>query len=135
MQDNLFYFANGLPGFPQTKKFSLTSLEADSPFFLLESIEDQEISFIVVNPFFFYPDYEFEINDPLKSNLKITKEEDLLILNIVTLKKSLQESTVNLLAPLIFNLKERIGEQIILDERSYQIRTPLLANLPVRENG
>lgn len=42
------------------------------------------------------------------------------------MKETLKDSTINLLAPLVINLTEKCGKQIVLhDNKSYPLRYPL----------
>lgn len=119
-------FPNGLWGFRETQKFVLLPLDADVPLVILQSIEDQNIGFILAYPFAFKNDYAFDISEEDKMELAIEEEQDVLAYAIVTMKESFQASTLNLLAPVIINMKDKIGKQIILqDNAQYPIRFPM----------
>jgi len=71
-------------------------------------------------------DYTFELPDNSQENLNITSAEEVLALNIVVIPhENPRASTINLLAPLIFNLTTRKGEQVILNGSNYRIDFPL----------
>jgi flagellar assembly factor FliW len=57
--------------------------------------------------------------------LEINKNEDILVVNIVTLNSKLENITMNLRAPIIINIKEKLGEQIILNNEEYLIKYPM----------
>ncbi|MFY0543154.1 flagellar assembly protein FliW [Brevibacillus sp. H7] len=118
------FFEDGIPGFPHLQFFQLQQQEANSPFFLLTSIEDPNVEFGVIDPFSFFPDYEFTLNEQVKESLKITEEAAIAVLNIVTLRSD-GEVTVNLKAPLVMNMENRMAKQVILTEENYQVRQPL----------
>jgi flagellar assembly factor FliW len=59
--------------------------------------------------------------------LKISSIEDLLVLNIITLKEKIEDSTVNLSAPIIINVRAGLGRQVILDEPHFELRYKLFA--------
>lgn len=126
-KSDIILFKTGLPGFDDLKKFVLLPLAADSPFIIMQSIEDSETAFVTVEPGNLIDDYQFEISDKVEKKLKITGLEDLLILNIITLKKEMKESTVNLSAPVVINLKEKLARQVILDDSRYQVRFKIFA--------
>jgi len=128
-ENEIIKFENGIPGFITEKKFTLLPLDKESPFSILQSIETTELGFIVVNPFHYTKDYEFELTDGEKEALQLTSAEDLEVLAIMTVKESLKDSTANLQAPLIINHKKKIGKQIILNNPNYEIRYPLFAEL------
>ncbi|MEG1255993.1 flagellar assembly protein FliW [Clostridium sp.] len=123
---NTITFTHGIPGFEEFKEFQLTDIEKDSPFKLLKSIEDDKIGFVTVMPFDFKQDYQVELTEGVIKDLKIDKEEDVLILNTVTLHSDVKKITTNLKAPIIINLKNNLGYQMILDRENYSIKHPLI---------
>jgi len=118
------FFEEGIPGFPHLQFFQLQQQEETGPFFLLTSIEDPNIEFGVIDPFAFFSDYEFTLSDPIKESLKITESTPVAVLNIITFRSN-GEVTVNLKAPLVMNMDNRMAKQVILTEENYQVRQPL----------
>ena len=119
-------FSKGLPGFEDLKTFTLKEIEDTPPFKLLQSNENQEIAFVTIVPFDFKRDYEVKLTDTIIAELQIEKEEDVLILNTVTLHSDVKKITTNLRAPIIINLKNNKGYQLILDREDYKIKHPLM---------
>ena len=125
-EQEILTFEYGVPGFPDIQKFALLSLDADLPLALLQSTEQPAIGFVVAYPFAFKTDYVFEISEEDKEDLAIEKEEDVIAYSIVTLKESFQDSTLNLLAPVIINTNKKLGKQIVLQDSSkYPLRHPI----------
>lgn len=125
-EKDIFTFPNGLLGLEEFKKYVLLPIDAKMPLALLQSTEEKEIGFVVAYPFAFKQDYTFHINDEDKKQLEIEKEEDVIAYSIVTLKETFQDSTLNLLAPVVINMKKKIGKQIILqDHGAYPLRYPI----------
>lgn len=119
-------FENGLPGFQEYTKFILLGLDADLPIALLQSTEDEQIGFVVGYPFAFKQDYVFDLSDEDKEQLKIDDEKEVATYSVVTLKEIFSDSTINLLAPIIINVKEKLGKQIVLqDSEKYPLRYPI----------
>jgi len=76
--------------------------------------------------FAFKKDYSFDISDEDREQLQIEKEEEVLTYTIVTMKETLEDSTTNLLAPIIINIDKKLGKQIVLqDNKSYPLRYPM----------
>lgn len=123
---DIISFKRGLPGFERLKKFIFFPIEDNDVFSILHSIEDDSIGLVVVSPFYVVKDYEFKLDDEKISELKIESNEDVLVLNTVTLNSNAENITVNLKAPIIINIKSKLGEQIILDNPNYFIRHSLL---------
>ena len=125
-ETEIITFEHGLPGFPDYKKFILLALDADLPLALLQSTEEAAISFVVAYPFAFKDDYVFDLSVEDKSQLQIESETEVLVYSIITLKESFQESTLNLLAPIVINNRTKLGSQIVLqDNIQYPLRYPI----------
>jgi len=126
VEQDILTFEQGLLGLEDYKKFVLLPIDANFPLVLLQSVDQVEIGFIVAYPFAFKKDYSFDISDEDREKLQIEKEEDALTYTIVTMKETLQDSTINLLAPLIINIDKKLGKQIVLqDNKSYPLRYPM----------
>ena len=125
-ESEILSFNQGLPGFPEYKQFILLSLDADLPLALLQSIEEATIGFVVAFPFAFKQDYAFDLSEEDKEDLQIEKEEDVLTYSIVTLQETFEDSTMNLLAPVVINVNKKLGKQIVLqDSKAYPLRFPI----------
>ena len=119
-------FNKGIPGFNELKKFILLDLQEYEPFKLLQSLENDEIALIVTSPYEFFKDYEIKLNDETISNLKIDSPEQVMILTTVTLNSDVKKITSNLQGPIIINTSNNLGEQIILDNSKYEVKSPLM---------
>lgn len=118
------YFEEGLPGFADLQFFQLIQEEPESPFFLLQSLENEQVGFWVIDPFVFFQTYEFTLPEQAKEMLRIKETTQLTVLSIVTLRPDGQV-TVNLKAPIVINRENRMAKQVILNEETYNIRQPL----------
>ena len=116
--DEIIIFENGLYGFEEKQEFILVNLEdPDFPFNWLQSIDDENLSFVLTSAFLFINDYEFDLSDNLTDELEIKNHEDVLILTTVVLNEDLEKSTMNLQAPIVINRNTNKGRQIILDDK------------------
>ena len=116
-EDNILEFNEGLIGFEEYKKFIIVSDKELEPFFWLVSIDEPSLEFPIVNPFLFFLDYDPEI---------VLETEDETIFTIVSLKKELSKTTVNLKGPLVVNIRDRKGKQIIVNSDKYSPNFPLI---------
>ena len=125
-ESDILTFEQGLLGLPNSKKFVLLALDSDLPLALLQSTEQQEIGFVIAYPFAFKNDYAFDLSEEDKEQLQLDKEEEILVYSIVTLKETFQESTLNLLAPLIINVQAKLAKQVVLqDNIEHPLRYPI----------
>jgi flagellar assembly factor FliW len=120
--EDIIVFKKGLPGFKELKSFIIFPLEGNEVFSVLHSIENIEIGLVLVSPFAVLSDYEFKIPDAFIQELKIAVPEEVLVLTTVTLNSNIEDVTTNLKAPMIINIKEKLGEQLILDNDKYKIK-------------
>ncbi|MGD6794228.1 flagellar assembly protein FliW [Metabacillus indicus] len=112
-------FGHGVPGFLDEKSFVLLPLEEDSSFFILQSVQSPSTAFVVTSPFFFFKDYEFEIDEASKESLSIESEKDVEVYVILTVTDPFIASTANLQGPVIINRKQKTGKQLILSGTDY----------------
>lgn len=124
-EEEIINFSKGICGFEHLKKFIIFPVEGEEVFNILHSIEDDSIGFVITSPFIVQKDYEFKLDQQVIERLKINTPEDVLILSIVTLNSNIKKITTNLRAPLIINIKEKLGEQIILNNDKYLIKHPI----------
>ncbi|WP_409176044.1 flagellar assembly protein FliW [Brevibacillus fortis] len=117
------FFEDGIPGFSHLQFFQLVQ-EEESPFFLIQSTEEKDVGFWVINPFSFFRTYEFLLSSVIKEALRIDEQTPIAIFSIITVRSD-NQVTANLKAPIVVNLTNRMGKQIVLQEESYSIRQPL----------
>lgn len=125
-EKDIIKFKKGILGLEHLNTYVLFKIDEYEPFQLLQSIEDEEIGFVLSCPFDFCKDYEFDLNKELLKRLEIENEEDVMVFNTVTLNSDPKKITTNLKAPIIINISNNLGEQIILDKEKYKIKHPLI---------
>lgn len=119
-------FPEGIPAFEEEKQFVLIPLAPNSPFITIQSVKTPTVGFLAAYPFNFKEDYQFDIEETDKEKLKIESDEEVVVYSIITLNDSLANSTMNLLAPVIINSKEKIAKQVVLtDNEQHPLRYPL----------
>ena len=118
-------FEKGIPGFEDYKYFNVNIIKDNEKFYSIVSKEDSNIGFISISPFDIKKDYEIDLDDEFIKELDIKDEKDVLVICLITLGKSLKDSTANLKAPIIINIKNNRGKQLILQDDKYKIKEPL----------
>lgn len=127
-EQKVFTFPAGLPGLPlELTRFALIALSEDSPFFFLQSMEDENTGFILVNPFALFPGYEFDLPDEEAETLGFGAPEQVTVFCIVNAGRGLKNATANLLAPVAINTATGTARQVVLNDRRYCVRHPLPA--------
>ncbi|AMA62014.1 MAG: flagellar assembly protein FliW [Kurthia gibsonii] len=123
---SIIQFPQGIPAFEEEKEFVVIPLGAQSPFVTLQSVQTPSVGFMAAYPYHFKPNYAFDLEQEDLQQLQIEKSEDVLVYAILTLKDTLENSTMNLLAPVAINVKKQIGKQVVLHENAeHPLRYPL----------
>lgn len=133
-EEKILTFTEGIPSFEQVKKYVLIDEgDVNSPFKWLQSVDQPTLAFAIVNPFLVKKDYDINISDDTIKLLSIEKEEDVELYAIVVVPEDISKMTMNLKAPVIINIKNRKGAQIILDTDKYGVRHYILDELRRQE--
>ena len=111
----VFNVKSPIPGFPQVREVELRKI--DDFFMKLESKND-DTSFTLINPFLLR-EYDFELPSAYQELLNITENTSVLTLNIMIVTTPIENSTVNFLAPLVFNVDTKEMTQVLLDNLKY----------------
>lgn len=126
-EKEIIVFTKGLLGFHEYNRYILIPASEDNSnlFYFLQSVDEESLCFILINPFSVHDNYEIDLGDKVVEKLEIESAEDVLIYTIVTVKDSLRTATTNLKAPIVINIKNNRGEQIILEGKDYPIKNPI----------
>lgn len=115
-------FPKGIPGLEDERQFVLLPIEGNDNFQVMQSVTSSAIALIVSNPYTLVDDYSFEIDEPTIELLSIKTQEEVMVLTVMTIKEPFESSTLNLQAPLIFNSKNHIAKQMILNDSRFEMR-------------
>lgn len=118
--------AQPMLGFPELDRFALVRLDEAGDLCRLTSLDEADLSFLVVPPHRFFPDYAPVIEDDVIAELGIESADDVLLLVVLNAGESLTSTTANLAAPVVVNLANRRGGQIVLDDAGLPLAAPLL---------
>jgi flagellar assembly factor FliW len=139
--DDIYYFAQGIPGFEDYKEFRFIE-DREIPFAHLIAVEEERIAFILMQPGLLFPDYGVEVDAEFQEILKLRQAQDeainsgtlhdeslnfnVEIWTIVTLnREDAAQSTVNLRAPILLNTEHKVGVQVILTDERYLTKHPM----------
>jgi flagellar assembly factor FliW len=112
--------ATPMPGFPAHREFVLVRLNEDGLLYAFTSIEDPELRFLVAPPEPFFPEYAPEIDDEVFAALN-TKDPDRLLLMVV-ITAGVDETTANLLAPIVLDRDSMRAVQVVLSGSGFPVR-------------
>lgn len=135
VDENLvFNFIEPILGYEKLSKFVLLDHTPDSPFKWLQSTEDPDIAFPVTFPAYFDIKYEFVIPEEKAKKLELTNAENLLSFNITCVPQgNPQNATVNLIGPIVINIDNKMGMQLVLSNTNYSIKHYLFSQQPIKK--
>jgi flagellar assembly factor FliW len=123
--DQRYRFPEGLYGFPECRDFVLAAAPRDGLYWL-QSTTYAALVFLLVDPFLYCSGFHIDFNDVDAGRLGTRDPGDILVLAIVTIPERHGEPcTVNLHAPLLFNVKARQAHQSIRTDDGFGIREPI----------
>jgi flagellar assembly factor FliW len=125
IKDNeVITFPNGIPGFEELRKFAVLNIPETQPIQWLVSLEDENVSFPLIDPWLVLETYEVDLSKQDLDILQVEDPSDLVVWSIVTIPIGKPElATVNLKAPVVVNIKKGIGIQVILEK--YELKHPI----------
>jgi flagellar assembly factor FliW len=119
-EDRILTFPRGVIGFMGHREFTLIQLRDESPFLVLQSLDDPKLGLLVADPYTFMTEYEVVIGEADRRILGIETREQTSILVTVTIPQGMPErTTLNLIGPIVVNNEARIGLQIPQTDSRY----------------
>lgn len=123
-EERVIHIPKGLLGFSQYTRYCLLEPGDDACFFWLQCVDEASLAFVVTDPSLFVAEYSVPIRPEQMSDLGLTKLEDAQVFVIVN--KVDQTLTGNLQGPLVVNTVQKVGEQLVLAEKRWTTRHPLV---------
>ena len=115
--ENIFRFPQGILGFEYIKEYVFIINPKVEPFIFMHALDGSDLNFVCIESFTIRPDYTFTLPPSNIRFLDLKAPADLMVLSIVTVRKTAEEITANLMSPVLINMKNSIAQQIILDEQ------------------
>ena len=122
--DEIITFPQGLPGFEENTRFKVFHEEGKPTVHWLQSVDDADLCFSVMEPDLLNLGYEFELSDEQTQTLDVTEGDELIV--VLMLSKAGESSEqdhetvpnltirANLQGPLVINLRSRKALQASL---------------------
>ncbi len=126
----LLTFPEGILGFPNNRSYALVQTGENSGFYWLQAVDRPELAFVVCDPRLFVADYRVPVRREELSSLGVEEPEEAQVFVIVNKVDDLL--TGNLQGPLVVNVATREGKQLVLSDKRYSTRHPLM-RLPSKQ--
>ena len=125
-ESRIFDFVLPIIGFNDLKKFIILDPNKDTLFKWLQSVEDPSLAFPIISVAALDYDYSIDLADGVVKTLELENPDSILVMNITSIPQdNPRGTTINLLAPLIFNLDNLKAGQIVLSGSGYDISYPM----------
>ena len=134
--ERVITFPKGLLGFPNHTRFALIQTGEENYFFWLQSVDEANLAFVVTDPSIFFKDYEVPIREETQTDLELANIEFAQV--FVICNKVDEWLTGNLLGPIVVNAQNRLAQQVVLTEKKWTTRQPLLrlqSEVPLRKSA
>lgn len=122
-KENVITFDSGIIGFEKYREYLLCPIEENSDVLVsLQSVENENLSFFAMNPFYLDKDYDPELEDEDMKELEAEDLRDTAFYVILVVKENMPDSTVNMRCPVAINMNKRKGRQIVQNNEKYGFR-------------
>ncbi len=121
-ESEVLVFPWGIPGFDDLRSFLLLSLESQEQLLWLQSLDDVGVALPLCDPWQFFPEYEPKLPGFARLSLDLERPEDFVILCVTVVPES-GPIFLNLMAPIVVNLRTRVARQIALEGSTYSVAT------------
>ncbi len=126
----LITFERGILGFPDITDYALVQTGEESGFYWLQAIDQEDLAFVVCDPRLFVPDYRAPVRAEELSPIDLDDPDAAQVFIIVNKVDDLL--TGNLQGPLVVNVENRKARQLVLSDKRFSTRHPLM-RLPAQQ--
>jgi flagellar assembly factor FliW len=126
---DILTFKDGLLGYDNLKKYFVVDPGDQTLILWLQSIDNENTAFPIIEPKIFNPDYAVKLLPAELQSLALDKLGDASIYTILTIPKSVTEMSANLKAPIVINNKSKQARQIVLQDSKLEIRALIYKDL------
>ncbi len=117
--DAVLFFETGLIGFEDFRKWTLLADPENAALGWLQNADQPDVAMAVVSPRRFVPEYRVRLSRRQLQTVQLDESDEAYVLAVVG--KNDHTLTLNLRAPLLINLQQRLGRQVItLDSQPLQ---------------
>lgn len=130
---HIFSFPEGLFGFELYHNYAVYESEY-SPFMWMQSLDDQNLAFLIIDPFLIADDYELDVDDKSLAKIGIKSPADVYVMSIVTIPQDNSPVTANLQGPIVINKNTNQCLQVILNSNKWTTKHDIVKALKEKES-
>jgi len=120
--ENIFSFPEGILGFEHINDYVFLMNDKVAPFMFMQALNDSDLSFVCIEVFQVCPEYSITLPASAIDALGIEDPKDLAVFALVTVRKDVEETTANLMSPIVVNLSNSKAQQVIIENSQYPVR-------------
>lgn len=136
--DKIIVLENGMIGLPEYRNFALIFDEEKgaeaSAVMWLQSMDDPQTAFPVMQPNKVREDYNPTVNEEMLVGLGELNDDNLYVLVTLTANADVKKTSVNLKAPIVINTDTRKGCQIIVED-DYPVKYKIYEAMQARKKA
>jgi flagellar assembly factor FliW len=134
--ERIIEFPKGLLGFPERTRYALIQTGEENYFFWLQCVDEPNLAFVVTDPSIFFKEYEVPVKDETRAEIGLT---ELAFAQVFVICNKVDEwLTGNLLGPILVNAQNRTAQQVVLTDKKWTTRQPLMrlqAQVPLAKSA
>lgn len=134
-ESDVIEFPWGMPGFTHLHRWLFLTLDSQPSFVWLQSLDDSGVALPTANPWMIFEDYDPVMPAYAFAALEIQNAAEFTYLCAMVVSEGAQEMTMNLVAPIIVNLRTRKATQVTLEGTPYTVREPIPRKHDDRESA
>ena len=120
----------GILGFESGRRYVIIETPDSEPFKWFQSLDDPTLTFVIVNPLVFFPDFRIDVDRRELEELKISDPAAVVTHVIVSVPDGdMSRMSANLQGPIVINTENNLAKQLVLANGPYQTCHPLLEQL------
>lgn len=121
-EEEVFNFPWGLPGFPALRHWLALSLPTQPNFVWLQSLDDLKVAIPTCDPYMVFEKYDPKLPAYAVAALEIADPGEFTLLCVMVATADAEEMTMNLMAPIVVNLRTRQARQVMLENSGYSMK-------------
>jgi len=121
-KSDIVHFADGILGFDHLKHFFIVDPGDSTLILWLQSIDDVNVAFPIIEPKIFKQDYVVKLLPSELNGLELESVNDAKVYSILTIPRDVTTMTANLKAPVVINGRTNESRQIVLQDSKLSVR-------------
>jgi flagellar assembly factor FliW len=116
LRNKVIEFPDGLPGFPNCRKFLMAQKPEERPFAWMKSVSNPNLVFAVVDAYAWVKDFTLEVEDSVLLDMGSLDPMDYAVYFILRIEKQDCRTTLQAKpnAPVLVNIRNRQARQVIV---------------------